>query len=429
MSVLLETSVGDLVIDLEVDACPKTCENFLKLCRVYYYNLNAFFNVSKDFLAQVGDPSATGTGGESIWSLLDPKSSEARYFSPEIRPKLKHTFKGTVSMAVAPALEGHTEGGCGSQFFVTLGDNIDYLDGKHAVFGHVVEGLDTLDKLNDVFTDKDGRPFKDVRIRHVVILDDPFPDPPALATIQPPSSPTRPPDNSTRIAEDEDPLATLPEEDEERIRREKAAAASALTLEMVGDLPFANVRPPENVLFVCKLNPVTRDEDLELIFSRFGTIMSCQVIRDKRTGDSLQYAFIEFDRREDAEQAYFKMQNVLVDDRRIWVDFSQSVARMNDKWSNDVKQGPRLERKGHGGGGGFAGRDDLEQTRRYRKEGERTSTSGGYGMVFDVPDSGRRRKRSRSREQTRDTRQRRSRSRSRSPRRERRRSRSRDRRR
>jgi peptidyl-prolyl cis-trans isomerase-like 4 len=74
------------------------------------------------------------------------------------------------------------------------------------------------------------------------------------------------------------------------------------------------------VLFVCKLNPVTRDEDLELIFSRFGVIMSCQVIRDKRTGDSLQYAFIEFDKREDAEQAYFKMQNVLVDDRRIWVD-------------------------------------------------------------------------------------------------------------
>jgi len=71
---------------------------------------------------------------------------------------------------------------------------------------------------------------------------------------------------------------------------------------MVGDLPFANVRPPENVLFVCKLNPVTRDEDLELIFSRFGAIMSCQVIRDKKTGDSLQYAFIEFDKREDAEQ-------------------------------------------------------------------------------------------------------------------------------
>jgi len=44
MSVLLETSLGDIVIDLEVDVCPKTCENFLKLCKVYYYNLNAFFN-------------------------------------------------------------------------------------------------------------------------------------------------------------------------------------------------------------------------------------------------------------------------------------------------------------------------------------------------------------------------------------------------
>jgi len=73
-------------------------------------------------------------------------------------------------MAVAPAMEGHSQGGCGSQFFVTLADGIDYLDGKHAVFGHVVEGLDTLDKLNDVFTDQDGRPFKDVRIRHVVVL-------------------------------------------------------------------------------------------------------------------------------------------------------------------------------------------------------------------------------------------------------------------
>ena len=118
----------------------------------------------------------------------------------------------------------------------------------------------------------------------------------------PESAPTKPPDNSTRIAEDEDPLATLPEEEAEEERRKQAARASALTLEMVGDLPFANVRPPENVLFVCKLNPVTRDEDLELIFSRFGSIMSCQVIRDKVTGDSLQYAFIEFDKREDAEQ-------------------------------------------------------------------------------------------------------------------------------
>ncbi|THU99117.1 cyclophilin-like protein [Dendrothele bispora CBS 962.96] len=393
MSVLLETSLGDIVIDLEVDQCPKMCENFLKLCKVYYYNLNAFFNVSKDFLAQSGDPTATGTGGESLWSWMEQQqrqnkksSSESttpRYFTPELLPKLKHTAKGTVSMAVAPSVEGGV-GGTGSQFFITLADNIEYLDGKHAVFGHVVEGLDTLDKLNDVFVDESGRPLKDVRIRHVVVLEDPFPDPPSLLALIPSSPPVRPPDNSTRIAEDEDLTSSLPEDVEESIRREKAAKASALTLEMVGDLPFANVRPPENVLFVCKLNPVTRDEDLELIFSRFGEVMSCQVIRDKKTGDSLQYAFVEFDRREDAEQAYFKMQNVLVDDRRIWVDFSQSVAKANKVWSNDPARPPAFKKGGGSSrGGGYGGREDLVATRRYRED-EDEERRGGYGMVFDV---------------------------------------------
>jgi len=370
--------------------------------------------VSKDFLAQVGDPTATGTGGESIWSLIGSQQGKQaqRYFSPEFLPRLKHKEKGTVSMAVAPAVDAQSAAGCGSQFFITLGDNIDYLDGKHAVFGHVVEGLDTLDKLNEAFTDQEGRPLKDVRIRHVEILDDPFDDPEGL--VVPDSAPTKPPDNSTRIAEDEDPLATLPEEEAEAERRKQAARASALTLEMVGDLPFANVRPPENVLFVCKLNPVTRDEDLELIFSRFGTIMSCQVIRDKKTGDSLQYAFIEFDKREEAEQAYFKMQNVLVDDRRIWVDFSQSVARLNGGWSNDVRMGPR--RGGKGRIGGFGGREDLEATRRYRDHA--SDANGSYGMVFDVPnDRGtHRRHHSRSRSPRRDRDTTSTRRRSRSPR-------------
>ena len=134
------------------------------------------------------------------------------------------------------------------------------------------------------------------------------------------------------------------EEAREKLRREREARAQALTLEIVGDLPFAEVKPPENVLFVCKLNPVTEgglahlmdlleltlnhivDEDLDLIFSRFGKIISCEVIRDKRTGDSLQYAFIEFENQKDCEQAYFKMQGELIDDHRIHVDFSQSVS-------------------------------------------------------------------------------------------------------
>lgn len=143
---------------------------------------------------------------------------------------------------------------------------------------------------------------------------------------------------------DPDTQNTTQEEQYEKLRREREARAQALTLEIVGDLPYAEVKPPENVLFVCKLNPVTEgqgspqvfhrfqarlttslDEDLNLIFSRFGKIISCEVIRDKRTRDSLQYAFIEFEDQKACEQAYFKMQGVLIDDHRIHVDFSQSV--------------------------------------------------------------------------------------------------------
>jgi len=69
-------------------------------------------------------------------------------------------------MAVSPT----DPPGCGSQFFVTLADGIDYLDGKHCVFGHVVEGSDTLDRINEAFLDKEGRPLQDIRIRHVEVL-------------------------------------------------------------------------------------------------------------------------------------------------------------------------------------------------------------------------------------------------------------------
>ncbi|KAI8012724.1 Peptidyl-prolyl cis-trans isomerase CYP59 [Camellia lanceoleosa] len=73
-----------------------------------------------------------------------------------------------------------------------------------------------------------------------------------------------------------------------------------------------------------------QNEDLHTIFSRFGTVISAEVIRDYKTGDSLCYAFIEFETNEACEQAYFKMDNALIDDRRIHVDFSQSVSKL---WS------------------------------------------------------------------------------------------------
>lgn len=175
----------------------------------------------------------------------------------DFHPELKHAEQGTVSMATVQSARNPDERLAASQFMITLGESpIDYLDGKAAIFGKVVEGFDALVKINEAFCDDKGRPMIDIRIKHTIILEDPYPDPPGL--VEPPESPL--PSNAqlatVRISEDES-LEEADPETVEKQRREREARAQALTLEMVGDLPFAEVKPPENVLFVCKLNPVT----------------------------------------------------------------------------------------------------------------------------------------------------------------------------
>lgn len=68
----------------------------------------------------------------------------------------------------------------GSQFFITLADNLEYLNEKHCIFGYVSEGLDIVQKINEEHVDADNLPYKDIRIAHTIILDDPFDDPPRL---------------------------------------------------------------------------------------------------------------------------------------------------------------------------------------------------------------------------------------------------------
>ncbi|KAK3076114.1 Peptidyl-prolyl cis-trans isomerase cyp6, partial [Coniosporium uncinatum] len=341
---------------------------FLKLCKIKYYNYSPVYGVQPNFSFQTGDPIGPGSsdsdGGSCIWGQLSKQSSK-KTFAPEFHKKLRHTERGTVSMATVPSASNPEERLAGSQFLITLGDNLDHLDGKAAIFGKVVEGFDALENINTAFIDSTGRPLKDIRIRHTVVLDDPYPDPDGL--IEPPSSPVPTPAQlaTVRIADDEEVDENTDQETLEKLRREREARAQALTLEMVGDLPFAEVAPPENVLFVCKLNPVTQDEDLELIFSRFGKVLSCEVIRDKRTGDSLQYAFIEFAEQKDCEQAYFKMQGVLVDDHRIHVDFSQSVSKLSGVWRDATNSKRRKQ------GGGWGGIEDLEKKTQYRDEIDR----------------------------------------------------------
>lgn len=342
MSVRIETNIGDFVVDLFVEDAPKSSFNFLKLCKLNYYAFSIFLRCEANFLLQGGDPSNTGKGGESIWQLLNPSDKSLRFFRDEIDlKKRKHEIRGTLSMASAGKDKN------ASQFFFTLSDDLDFLDGSCTIFGQLTSfndrsGVDTdgfFDYFNnEVFCDESNRPFQDVFIKNTVVLSDPFPDPEGLDKLEIKSS-EKPTDSflkQKRIGADEslDDSKGKTEEELEAELRERTAKGNAFVLEIIGDLPSADIKPPENVLFVCKLNPITQSDDLKMIFSRFGPISSCEVIRDRETSASLGYAFIEFEEKESCEQAYLKMDNVLIDDKRIKVDFSQSVSKLHRQWTD-----------------------------------------------------------------------------------------------
>ncbi|GJV45963.1 peptidyl-prolyl cis-trans isomerase CYP59 [Tanacetum coccineum] len=286
-----------------------------------------------------------------------------------------------------------------SQFYITLRDDLDYLDGKKTVFGEVVEGLETLARINEAYVDDKYRPYKNIRIKHTYVLDDPFDDPPQLAEHIPDASPEGKPkdevDDEVRLEDDWVPLDELLDANQlEEVIRAKEAHSRSVVLETIGDLPEAEVKPPDNVLFVCKLNPVTEDDDLNTIFSRFGTVTSAEIIRDFKTGESLCYAFIEFEDKEACEQAYFKMNNALIDDRRIHVDFSQSVSKFWNQFRSKGKY------SGTAGKGCFkcgsldhiardcTGSPDAKRAPNYTLKDDGSTRKGGndssrYDLVFD----------------------------------------------
>jgi len=314
MAVLLETSAGDVVIDLFTKQTPKTCLNFLKLCKIKYYNNALFYQVTRDYIAKCGHLDRDS----SVFGVLEGEQS--KFFEDELNPEVKHDRKGVVSMANrGPDMSA-------SHFFVTMGPCNAELDQKHSVFGELGEGFEVLDKINQTICDSEGRPLQDIRIWHTYILEDPFEDPKGL---QVPESPP-PVTTSDRLLESDTLPGSMPELHQSI--KENEAKTRSIVLEMLGDIPDSEIKPPDNVAFVCRLNKVTTDHDLFVIFSRFGPIKSCEVIKDWKTGESLQYAFIEFENPRDCEEAVLKMESVLIDDRRIHIDFSQSVAKLWRKY-------------------------------------------------------------------------------------------------
>lgn len=154
----LETNIGEVVIELQTETAPKAVWNFVKLAQKGYYRGVPFHRNIKNFMIQGGDPTGTGKGGQSIWG---------KNFQDEFDGPLTHSERGVVSMA------NKGKNTNSSQFFITY-KPAKHLDRKHTIFGKVVDGLDTLNKMEAVPVDEGSRPLKEVVIKDIVVFLDPF---------------------------------------------------------------------------------------------------------------------------------------------------------------------------------------------------------------------------------------------------------------
>lgn len=149
--VKIETSKGDVVVELFEDQAPNTVANFISLVEKGFYNGTPFHRVIGDFMAQGGDPTGTGSGGPSYTIKCEC-----------YRPDRRDHFRGSLSMAHA----GRDTGG--SQFFLTFVPTA-HLNGKHTVFGRVIEGFPVLSKLQRINPERPSGAVPDKIVKATVI--------------------------------------------------------------------------------------------------------------------------------------------------------------------------------------------------------------------------------------------------------------------
>jgi len=143
--VTLQTTLGEIAIELFEDTMPVTAGNFRKLVEKGFYDGTIFHRVIPGFMVQGGDPTGTGRGGPG-YQIKDEFHRE------------HHNERGTIAMANSGPDSG------GSQFFINVADN-RRLDPKHPVFGRVTAGMEVADKIVAVKRDGEDRPRQEVRIQ------------------------------------------------------------------------------------------------------------------------------------------------------------------------------------------------------------------------------------------------------------------------
>lgn len=180
---ILNTNKGAVTLALYPELAPKTVENFVGLAKEDYYNGIIFHRVISDFMIQGGDPTGTGMGGESIWE---------EQFEDEFSPYL-FNLRGALSMANSGPNTN------GSQFFIVTASQVPgqmmdqmegagypaeiieayrenggtpWLDQRHTVFGHVIEGMDVVNEIDKTETNPSDKPLEDILIESIEIVEE-----------------------------------------------------------------------------------------------------------------------------------------------------------------------------------------------------------------------------------------------------------------
>lgn len=149
----IKTNMGTMQLKLFPKLAPKAVENFVGLILKKYYNGIIFHRIIKGFMIQGGDPTGTGSGGQSLWGGT---------FNDEFNKNLVFDRAGVLAMANAGPNTN------GSQFFITLAPTT-WLNHKYTIFGQLISGMDVLEAIGNVKTGKGDRPIQDVTMEDVTV--------------------------------------------------------------------------------------------------------------------------------------------------------------------------------------------------------------------------------------------------------------------
>ena len=160
--VKIETTMGDIVVEL-YNETPKHRDNFIKLAKEGVYDSTLFHRVIKAFMIQAGDPYSKDTSLVRLWGQGGPDYTIPAEFVNEYWHK-----KGAIAAARKGDMANPKKASSGSQFYIVHDENAClHLDGQYSIFGEVIDGLDVIDRIATVPTDRMDRPYDDVIIEAV----------------------------------------------------------------------------------------------------------------------------------------------------------------------------------------------------------------------------------------------------------------------